>query len=53
MNEGVYNLNDAKVLRLEPFCELENQKDLIQAFGGKSGWNKAIKELERELFDIS
>ncbi|MGX5475396.1 EcoAI/FtnUII family type I restriction enzme subunit R [Bacillus toyonensis] len=53
MNEGVYNLDDAKVLRIEPFCEIGKPKDLIQAFGGKSGWNKAIKELERELFDIS
>jgi len=53
MNEGVYNLDDAKVLRLEPFQEIGKPKDLIQAFGGKNGWHKAVKELEKELFDIS
>ncbi|MGG3123118.1 DEAD/DEAH box helicase family protein [Priestia megaterium] len=53
MNEGVYNLDDAKVLRLEPFCGIGKPKDLIQAFGGKNGWHKAVKELEKELFDIS
>ncbi|PEV93979.1 EcoAI/FtnUII family type I restriction enzme subunit R [Bacillus thuringiensis] len=53
MNEGVYNLDDAKVLRLEPFCEIGKPRDLIQAFGGKNGWHTAIKELEKELFDIS
>ncbi|PGM59906.1 EcoAI/FtnUII family type I restriction enzme subunit R [Bacillus sp. AFS053548] len=53
MNEGVYNLDDAKVLRLEPFQEIGKPKDLIQAFGGKDGWHKAIKELEKELYDIS
>jgi type I restriction enzyme R subunit len=53
MNEGVYNLDDVKVLRLEPFQEIGKPKDLIQAFGGKSGWNKAVKELEKELYDIS
>ena len=53
MNEGVYNLDDAKVLRLESFQEIGKPKDLIKAFGGKDGWNKAVKELEKELFDIS
>ena len=53
MNEGVYNLGDTKVLRLESFQEIGKPKDLIKAFGGKDGWNKAVKELEKELFDIS
>jgi type I restriction enzyme R subunit len=53
MNEGVYNLDDVKVLRLEPFQEIGKPKDLIQAFGGRNGWNEAIKGLKKELYDIS
>lgn len=53
MNEGVYHLADAKVLRLDPFQKIGKPKDLINAFGGKKGWNKAIKDLEKGLYDIS
>lgn len=53
MNEGVYNLDDAKVLRLDSFQKIGKPKELIQAFGGKDGWKKAIRELEKEIYGIS
>lgn len=52
-NEGIYNLEDAKVLRLEPYQQIGKPKEIIKAFGGRTGWKKAIKELEKELYDIS
>jgi len=52
-SEGVYHLDDAKVLRLPPFSDMGKPRELIQEFGGRAGWNKTIKELEKELYDIS
>lgn len=50
-DEGVITLENAKVLRLQPFADMGTPVEIINGiFGGKSEYDKAIHELEQELF---
>lgn len=50
-DEGVSPLENAKVLKLKPFSDMGTPMEIInQAFGGKSHYESAIRELEQELF---
>jgi len=49
-DEGVMNLNDANVLRIAPFSELGTPLQLVKAFGGKDEFEKAVQELQAELY---
>jgi type I restriction enzyme, R subunit len=50
-DEGVGTLENAKVLRLDPFRSIGTPVEIINnIFGGRGKFNAAIQELERELF---
>ena len=49
-DEGVLNLDDAKVLRISPFTELGTPVELINAFGGRKGFDTAVHELQSALY---
>jgi type I restriction enzyme R subunit len=50
-DEGVSTLENAKVLRLEPFKEMGTPVEIINTFfGGKDKFESAVHELEQELF---
>jgi type I restriction enzyme R subunit len=49
-DEGVLNLDDANVLRIEPFTALGTPMQLIKAFGGKDGFDQAVHELQTALY---
>ena len=49
-DEGVLNLDDANVLRLAPFTELGTPVQLINAFGGREGFVKAVHDLQSALY---
>ena len=49
-DEGVVNLDDANVLRVTPFTTMGSVVQLIQAFGGKERFEKAVHELQNELY---
>ena len=49
-DEGVFNLDDTNVLRIQPFSEIGTPMQLIQAFGGKDGFEQAVHELQAELY---
>ena len=49
-DEGVFNLDDANVLRIEPFSALGTPVQLIRAFGGREGFEKAAHELQSALY---
>ena len=52
-DEGIHTLENAKVLKLKPFSEMGTPMEIInQVFGGKTNYENAIQELERELFLI-
>ena len=49
-DEGVLNLDDAKVLRIPPFTELGTPFELINAFGGRDGFVTAVHDLQSALY---
>ncbi|CAO3441956.1 Type I restriction-modification system, restriction subunit R (EC 3.1.21.3) [Azospirillum argentinense] len=49
-DEGVFNLDDANVLRIPPFTGLGTTVQLLNAFGGKTGFEQAVHELQAALY---
>jgi type I restriction enzyme, R subunit len=50
-DEGVSTLENARVLRLEPFKKMGTPVEIINTiFGGKDKFESAVQELEQELF---
>ena len=49
-DEGVLNLEDAKVLRIPPLDSLGTPVELIGAFGGKPGFERAVRDLQSALY---
>lgn len=47
---GIEHMEDIKILQLDPFSQIGAPIELVKAFGGKVGYNKAIHELEDELY---
>ncbi|CAI8887888.1 EcoAI/FtnUII family type I restriction enzme subunit R [Pseudomonas zeae] len=47
---GIEHIEDIKILQLDPFSKIGAPIELIKAFGGKAGYNKAIHDLEDELY---
>jgi len=49
-DEGVLNLDDANVLRIPPFDKLGTPVELVRAFGGRPGFERAVHDLQSELY---
>jgi type I restriction enzyme R subunit len=50
-DEGIESLENAKVLKLKPFSDMGTPMEIInKVFGGKANYEKAVLELEKELF---
>jgi type I restriction enzyme R subunit len=49
-DEGVLNLDDANVLKIAPFSAMGSVVQLINAFGGKEGFEKAVHELQDAIY---
>ncbi|MCR4029821.1 MULTISPECIES: EcoAI/FtnUII family type I restriction enzme subunit R [Flavobacterium] len=50
-DKGVISIENAKVLKLKPFSDIGTPIEIInEIFGGKDKYEKAIEELENELF---
>ena len=50
-DKGVKSIENAKVLKLKPFSDIGTPMEIINdIFGGKDKYEKAIQELENELF---
>lgn len=47
---GVENIEDIKILTLDPFRTMGSAPELISAFGGKPGYLNALTELEQQLY---
>jgi type I restriction enzyme R subunit len=52
-NEGVLNLDDTNVLRIAPFTTLGTPVELVGAFGGKGGFERAVHDLQSALYQES
>jgi type I restriction enzyme, R subunit len=49
-DEGALNLDDAKVLKVTPFTAMGSVVQLIKAFGGKDGFERAVHEMQDALY---
>lgn len=47
---GIENIEDLKVLQLEPFAQMGTAPEIVKSFGGKAAYIKAIRELEEQLY---
>lgn len=51
-DEGVETIEDAKVLRLQPFTKFGTPMEIIKgAFGGKDAYEAALRELEDQIYE--
>ncbi len=50
MNAGVYEIESTEVLKLDPFFKYGKPGKIAQLFGGKDGYLKAVRELEKEIY---
>lgn len=49
-DEGIENLEDAEVLRVEPLKRFGRPLEIMKLFGGKEGYKKLIRELEDRIY---
>ncbi|MFC3205612.1 EcoAI/FtnUII family type I restriction enzme subunit R [Aquamicrobium soli] len=49
-DEGVLNLDDANVLKVTPFTAMGSVVQLINAFGGKQGFDQAVREMQDAIY---
>ena len=47
---GIENIEDIKVLTLDPFKSMGSASELVSAFGGKLAYMAALHELEAYLY---
>lgn len=53
-DEGFLSLDDTNVLRIPPVNTLGTPVELIRAFGGKDGFEQAVRDVQLELYsDVS
>ncbi len=52
-DEGIENIEDLSVLRIEPFSEIGTPTEIVQLFGGRDKYLDAIEELEHELYAVA
>ena len=50
MNDGVYEIERTEILRLAPLNQFGKPSKIVGLFGGKAGYLKAVRELEREIY---
>ena len=53
MNTGIYEIEKTEILKLDPFVRFGKPTKIAQLFGGKDGYLRALKELEKEIYYAS
>lgn len=51
MNTGIYEIEKTEVLKLDPFAKFGAPSKIARLFGGKEGYLRAVRELEKEIYD--
>lgn len=49
-DSGIESIEDVKVLTLAPFSQIGSPMELLEEFGGKPGYQDAVKQLEDALY---
>lgn len=50
MNTGVYEIEKTEILKLDPFLKMGKPSKIAGYFGGKEGYLKAVKALEKAIY---
>lgn len=50
MNTGIYEIEKKILLKTDPFARMGSPSYIVQQFGGKESYWKAIRELKEELY---
>ncbi|MCF8274943.1 MAG: DEAD/DEAH box helicase family protein [Flavobacteriaceae bacterium] len=50
-NEGITSIEHGSVLKVKPLNEIGSPVELVRAFGKKKDFDKAIKDLENEIYN--
>lgn len=49
-SDGIYEIEDLDILKLDPFVKFGRPSKIAQLFGGKEGYLRAVRELENEIY---
>jgi len=49
-DEGIENIEDMKILQVNPLDQFGSPLEIVQLFGGKKRYLKALSELEQEIY---
>lgn len=49
-DEGIKEIEETKVLQLKEFAKFGSPMKIVKEFGGKEGYQKAVQELENEIY---
>lgn len=52
-DDGLLTIENTEVLKLDPLNKLGTPVEIIESFGGKPEYDKALKELEQQLYKIA
>ena len=52
MNTGIYEVENTSILKLAPFSKMGKPGRIVSQFGGMDKYMEAIKELEKELYEV-
>ena len=50
MNEGITELENIEILKLDPFKKIGSPVKIMKAFGGKKGYINTVREISRQLY---
>ena len=53
IQDGVVSIEDTAVLKLKPLSDMGSPVELVRAFGKKADFEKAVKELEQEIYKLA
>lgn len=51
--EGIVSIEEGSILKVQPLSNLGSPVELVKAFGKKADFEKAIKELENEIYNVA
>ncbi|MCD4734550.1 MAG: DEAD/DEAH box helicase family protein [Bacteroidales bacterium] len=51
--EGIVSIEEGSILKVQPLSKLGSPVELVRAFGKKADFEKAIKELENEIYNVA
>lgn len=51
--DGIENIEEIKVLTIDPFKSIGTPTEIVNLFGGKSAYQQAVKELESEIYRMA